>query len=285
MAPYWSGAKRQSATLPSHDRPVTPRAGRLTVCPWRAWGPRSMTAVPSMTAEKSQAPSRRSSGVAAEGRSAIARSRSGRGAEPTSTGPSTLPLKWAPLIHRPQEGQARCAPSRIGVPAGGARQAAPSSDADDSLRLRAWRSSAVQPTRTRSGLPVEARGHEVPAPLAERSRALRVEHPPAHAEAKAERTLLLDLEREPRLVHLRPPPEHRLAPPDGRGRPDERRDRDAPARPAARRSRRPGTYDPASMGWKRPQCSPSAGLGDGTRSRPGPRGSGSPHTIRTKSRR
>ena len=81
------------------------------------------------------------------------------------------------------------------------------------------------PTRPR----LEVRGDEGPAPLQERFRARRVEHPFARAEAKAERAALVDLEREPRPVGLRPPSQHRLAAPSGSGRPDERTDRDAPA--------------------------------------------------------
>ena len=190
-----------------------------------------MTAVPSMPAEKSQAASRRSPGVAAEGRSAIARSRSGLGAEADEHRPLDLAVVVRAAHPSPVGGPGRV---RADEERRAGRRGAPGGLPDRPRRLAAGLRMGFErgPVDAgRLGLPVEARGHEVPAPLAERSCALRVQLPLTRAETKPEPASLVDLKGEPRFVWLGPPPEHRFAPPDGSGRPDERADREARAVP------------------------------------------------------
>ena len=77
------------------------------------------------------------------------------------------------------------------------------------------------------GLHREPRGDEVPPALEERSRTRRVGQRAAGAESQAQRARLVNLQREPRRVRLRPPPHHRLTPSEGGGRPDECGSREA----------------------------------------------------------
>ena len=254
--------------------------------PWRSWGPRSVTAAPSMPSEKSQAPSRPSSGRAADGRSASARSLSGLGADPTSTGPSTLPLKWAPLIQRPCDGHPECAPTRTGVPGGGARHSTPPRAARPSSGKPAQGSRRVHSTRA---VPVPS-SKLAATKCQRRSRSAEAEvasdnRPPAPSRRRSlPASSISSANPEPPGSDHQPRTHWRRSP--GAGAVGQMNAATAKAPPSGSpevSSIR--TYDPASMGWKRPRCSPSAGLGAGTRSSPGPRGSGSPQTIRTKSRR